>query len=297
MPSHSPILITDLDNTLYDWIDYFGPCFRAMVEELSSATGVDPDELHHQFQAVYSRHQAPEYRWAIRELEFLRSRQPAEVDRLVWSGFSAFVRSRREHLRLYPGVRDTLETLRARGFTVIGVSNAPIREVLRRVRCLRLQEQLDALVAWEGSHTGDRHLAHRTAPTGLALRTFTDAKQKPSTRPYREALRYFAPEDHGKVIVIGDSVANDLVPGRNIGAVTVWARYGSGYAPENYATVRRLSFWKPEKLKDVYDSGVMEPDEVIDDFTQLLHIAESHAPMSDANTRRRQWEAVPAGPA
>ncbi|QOV40263.1 HAD family hydrolase [Streptomyces ferrugineus] len=297
MPSHSPVLITDLDNTLYDWIDYFGPCFRAMVDELSSAADVDPDELHRQFQAVYSRHRAPEYRWAIRELDFLRSRRPDEVNDLVWSGFSAFVRSRSKHLRLYPGVRNTLETLRERGFTVIGVSNAPIREVLRRVRCLRLQEQLDALVAWEGAHSGDRHLAHRSTPAGLALRTFTDAKQKPSTHPYTEALRHFAPQDHGKVLVVGDSVANDLVPGSSIGAVTVWARYGSGYAPENYATVRRLSFWKPEKLKDVYDSEVMEPDAVIDDFTQLLPIAESHVPMSDGITRRRQWEAVPAGPA
>jgi phosphoglycolate phosphatase len=297
MPSHQPVLITDLDNTLYDWIDYFGPCFRAMVDELSSAADVHPDELHRQFQAVYSRHQAPEYRWAIRELDFLRSRQPDEVNDLVWSGFSAFVRSRSKHLRLYPGVKETLKTLRARGFAVIGVSNAPIREVLRRVRCLGLHEHLNALVAWEGVHGGDHHLARRSAPEGFAIRTFTDADQKPSTHPYLEALRCFAPADHDKVLVIGDSVANDLVPGSRIGAVTVWARYGSAYAPENFATVSRLSFWKPDKLKSIYDSEVMRPDEVIDDFTQLLHIAESHVPMLDETARRRQWEAVPAGPA
>ncbi len=272
------VLITDLDNTLYNWIDYFAPCFRAMVEDISLATGVDEDELHRQFQAVYRSYQAPEYRWAICELEVMQKLHTDEVNQLVWSGFNKFIRGRSRHLYLYPGVEDMLRTLKGRGFTVIGVSNAPVREVLSRVRCLKIYEHLDALVAWEGVHRGDQRLASRTVPLGLELHTFPKQHLKPSTHPYDEALRRFAPQSHGRVIVLGDSIGNDLVPGHQIGALTVWARYGTRFEPENFKTLSRLSYWDTEHMKQVYASDVVDPDEIIDEASELIRLVDSYAP-------------------
>ena len=38
-------LITDLDDTLYDWIGFFIPAFYAMVDELVVITGIDKNVL------------------------------------------------------------------------------------------------------------------------------------------------------------------------------------------------------------------------------------------------------------
>jgi len=39
------LLITDLDNTLYDWITYFANSFRAMVKDLATTLDVEEDLL------------------------------------------------------------------------------------------------------------------------------------------------------------------------------------------------------------------------------------------------------------
>ena len=39
------VLITDLDDTLYDWLGFFIPSFYAMVDELVSITGIDKEIL------------------------------------------------------------------------------------------------------------------------------------------------------------------------------------------------------------------------------------------------------------
>lgn len=39
------ILITDLDDTLYDWIGFFIPAFYGLVDEIASITGISKDVL------------------------------------------------------------------------------------------------------------------------------------------------------------------------------------------------------------------------------------------------------------
>ena len=39
------LLITDLDDTLYDWAGFFVPAFYAMVDEIVAITGLDRDGL------------------------------------------------------------------------------------------------------------------------------------------------------------------------------------------------------------------------------------------------------------
>ena len=37
------LLITDLDDTLYDWLGYFIPSFYGMVDEIASITKINKD--------------------------------------------------------------------------------------------------------------------------------------------------------------------------------------------------------------------------------------------------------------
>ena len=56
LTSHMPliVLITDLDNTLYNFVDFFGPAFRAMVHALSKTYGLDEVELVDEFKEVFA---------------------------------------------------------------------------------------------------------------------------------------------------------------------------------------------------------------------------------------------------
>ena len=70
------VLLTDLDNTLYDWTGYFVPSFRAMVVCLSKQTGESVDTLMADFASVFRRHGSVEYSFAIEELETLARLNP-----------------------------------------------------------------------------------------------------------------------------------------------------------------------------------------------------------------------------
>ncbi len=108
-------LLADLDNTLYDWMAYFVPAFRAMVVYLSKETGIDVDTLMADFATVFRRHGSVEYSFAIEELETLARLHPelTPIERVnkYWDAVVSFQRLRRQKLRPYPGVQEMLSKL------------------------------------------------------------------------------------------------------------------------------------------------------------------------------------------
>ena len=49
------LLITDLDDTLYDWTGFFVPAFYAMVDEIVALTGLDRARLLHEYRETHQR--------------------------------------------------------------------------------------------------------------------------------------------------------------------------------------------------------------------------------------------------
>jgi FMN phosphatase YigB (HAD superfamily) len=50
------LLITDLDNTLYDWVTFFTASFRSMVTELTSMLETFEDNLLEEFKSIHQRY-------------------------------------------------------------------------------------------------------------------------------------------------------------------------------------------------------------------------------------------------
>ena len=104
---NSRLLLTDVDNTLFNWVDYFGPSFRSMIHALSRSAGVAEDVLTAAFRDLYRRYGTTEYSFAIQQLSIFADRSTAERDDLVRLATVAFGRTRRKHLRPYNGVTET----------------------------------------------------------------------------------------------------------------------------------------------------------------------------------------------
>lgn len=263
------LLITDLDNTLYNWIDYFGPSFRAMLSSVNRSTQHDEALLYDQFRQVYKYHRDPEYWRAPYELEALSGLSWDDRRRIATSALGAFARTRRRHLKTYTGVISTLAYLKRKNVTIVGVSNAPVRQVLLRARFLGLCQYLDALIAWQGVNELDCLQARRLAARrSLDLHTVPDAARKPDAKAYELALCIHQ-DDRSEVFVVGDSMQTDLQPARAIGAYAVWARYGHEFSTDNFSTVAGLSFWSESKLAATYASNSLSPDFVLEKFQEL----------------------------
>jgi FMN phosphatase YigB (HAD superfamily) len=264
------LLITDLDNTLYNWIDFFGPSFRAMLSSVDRSTRYGETRLYGQFREIYKYHKDPEYWRAPYELEALKSFGWDHQQKIATGALAAFSRTRRRHLKTYAGVIPTLAYLKNRDVTIVGVSNAPVREVLFRARYLGLCQYLDALIAWRGVNELDCQHAHKIATRWeIDLHTLPDAARKPDAKAYELALDVHQNYGRADVFVVGDSMQTDLLPAREIGACAIWARYGHEFSTDNFSTVAGLSFWSESKLAATYASNSLSPDIVLEEFQEL----------------------------
>jgi phosphoglycolate phosphatase len=234
-------LVTDLDNTLYPWVDYIVPSLEAMVESLAATTGLPRVRIVQSLKAVYARHESNEYPFAIQESELFK---PYEADfdsfnaLVVDPARRAFKAARERWLRPYPGVREALEALRRRGLEVIGLSDAPRNAAELRLKWLKLDGHFDALYTLPGYAVPDNvdpEIKRREAAGHYRSRApvveLPHEAEKPSPAGLRRILA-----DRGlagrEVLYVGDSVKKDMPVAEACGALGVWAEYGTYVSAE-----------------------------------------------------------------
>lgn len=137
-------VITDLDDTLFDWVDIWHRSFKAMLDCLVEQSGIPKDTLEREFKAVHQRHGTSEYAFSIQELPSLLERFPGEdLPSKFGEAIHRYNKARKEALALYPGVRETLQTLKANGCVVVGYTESMAFYSNRRVKKLGLDGLLD----------------------------------------------------------------------------------------------------------------------------------------------------------
>jgi len=273
-------VVTDLDNTLYPWVDYIVPALEAMVDSLASTTGLPRVRIVQSLKAVYSHYESNEYPFAIQESEIFK---PYESD---FDSFNALVldparlafkAARDRYLKPYPGVRETLDALRARGLAVVGLTDAPRNAAELRLKHLRLDGHFDALytlprfplpenVAPEIRRKEEAgHYRSRTPVVELPREA-----EKPNPAGLRRILGDLG-RGGGEVLYVGDNVKKDMPVAMACGAVGVWAEYGT-YVSKEYRD--RLAVISATKVtqRHVADESQGRWPLAISSFTQVLEI-------------------------
>jgi phosphoglycolate phosphatase-like HAD superfamily hydrolase len=127
------VVITDLDNTLFDWVDIWFNSFTALFERLTADSGIDREELLDEIRAVHQRHGTSEYAFLIEELPSLREKHPdGDLAQIYDAAIHDFRTARKASLKLFPGVAETLKKLKRHGVLVaswawMGCSTISIR--------------------------------------------------------------------------------------------------------------------------------------------------------------------------
>src|SRR4051812_40558365 len=121
-------LISDFDNTLYDWVGYFVPSFYEMVDVVVDAIRCDRDALLRDFRRVHQAHGDAEHPFSLLETETVARAFPnidrANLSKRLDDAFHAFNRGRKERLRLFSGVLSTLASLTEQGVRIVGHTEA-----------------------------------------------------------------------------------------------------------------------------------------------------------------------------
>ncbi|OFX21538.1 MAG: haloacid dehalogenase, partial [Anaeromyxobacter sp. RBG_16_69_14] len=274
-------VVTDLDNTLYPWVDYIVPSLEAMVASLAATTGLPRIRIVQSLKAVYAQHESNEYPFAIQESDLFQpyERDFASFDALVIKPAQrAFKEARKRFLRPYPGVRAALERIRGRGVNLIALTDAPRNAVELRLKMLELDGLFDAVYALKGYDLPEnvdpeirrRDAAghYRSAKTRVV--ELPRSAEKPNPDGLRRVLADFGLAG-SEVAYVGDNPKKDMPLAEACGALGVWAEYGTYVSVEYRERLAVISAQAVTRRHVAEESPARWPL-AISSFTQVLEI-------------------------
>jgi len=275
------LLVCDFDNTLYDWVSYFVVSFYRMVDEAVAILDVDREQLLDDFRAVHQRFRDSEHPFALLETDSVKERYPGLDRDLVAerldSAFYAFNRARKETLQLYPGVMDTLRTLRAHNVRLVGHTEAKYLAVTDRLKRLQLGSLFSRVYCRErspSSRPASRSGWESNRDTETEIVQLSHHQAKPSGEVLTEICGREGFE-LSEVAYVGDSLFKDMLMANRVGVHAIWAKYGTVAYHGNYESLVRVSHWRDEDIDFERqlrsESNEIRPDFILENrFDELL---------------------------
>ena len=277
------LLICDLDNTLYDWVEYFVPSFYAMVDTAVQITGIDRERLLSDFRAVHQSVRDSEHPFSLLLTDSIKerydNRSRAEVIKILDPAFHAFNSARKRQLTLYPGVREGLEHLVKNGVTLVAHTESKTHGVVDRMRRLNLFHFFKIIYCRERTES---ELTPALDPTWFGdvprekITELKDHQAKPNPAVLMEICRNENMSNFDTAYV-GDSLYRDVLMANRANVFAIWAKYGSVHREGFYEKLIRISHWSDDEIErerlDKQAHGPATPDAIAEtSFTEVAKL-------------------------
>ena len=282
------LLVTDLDNTLWDWVGAWYSSFSALVDSLVVESGVERERLLYEIRFEHQRRHTTEYSNLIAELPCLQnfSDDPAALRRRFDASLHAQNSARKQATKLYPTVRETLDVLKRRGWVIAAYTESGAYWTQWRIAQTGLDGVIDVLYsAPDHDELGGVDLAalrYWSDPSAYRLNQTVHKKlplevRKPNVQVLAQILadQDAVPED---AIFIGDSLMKDIAMAQHLGVCDVHARYGESHERQEYELLRQVTHWSEADVAN--EQRIAAQAEVVPTFTlgrsfgELLDVVE-----------------------
>lgn len=269
------ILITDVDNTLFDWFSVWHASFTAMVAKVQEIEpDIDTARLLQEIREVFQKHGTSEYSYVLEECPSLSH---LSVDNELKPAIEAYRKARAENLKLYPTVRFTLETLRASGIKIIAYTESKRFYTATRIEALGIEDLIDVLYSPADHVIPDGYRTYPDPAPRLRVEETPAGELKPNAHILKAIISANGgrPED---CVYIGDSKAKDIAMANSAGVTSVLAAYGGAHVGDGkkYELLRKVSHWTSETIeheKKVASGQIsIEPKHTIERFSDLLEL-------------------------
>jgi FMN phosphatase YigB (HAD superfamily) len=284
------LLITDLDNTLYDWVTFFAQSFRAMVRSLAQITSISENVLLDDFKLIHQKYSNSEYPYAVLELPSVKSKYAGLSDeallQIVDGALHDFNSTRAKTLRLYEGVASTLSELHDQGVTIVGHTEAISVNAFYRLRKLGIERLFTKLYALDGFvRPHPKGAPEGSEPWEGFIEKVPQTERKPNPTLLLDICNRLD-VTASEAVYVGDSLTRDISMAKQAGVMAVWAKYGTQYDRSLWNVLVRVTHWsdddvrREEELRHQFAN--VKPDLAIDVFTELLPLFREHARHSAA---------------
>jgi phosphoglycolate phosphatase len=165
--------------------------------------------------------------------------------------FHAFNSARKKNLKLYPQVRESLETLKAADIKLVAHTESKLYGVVDRLN------RLDLFPYFTRVYCRERALSpHPTRRGGMEwLDQFPMQKiielSHHQTKPNPTVLLEICSKEGISpelAAYVGDSVARDVLMAKRANVFAIWAAYGAQHPQGMYSDLVRVSHWTAEEI-------------------------------------------------
>lgn len=250
-------LITDLDNTLFDWVDVWYNSFSAMLSKVLEISKVDEETLKSEIRQVHQQHGTSEYAFLLEELpslqEFCRD---GDIRKIFKPAIDDFREARKASLRLYPTVSSTLNTLASRNVKIVAFTESMAFYTNYRLRKLNLDDRIDLLFS-PADHVLPKgidinSIRKYSAESYKLKRTVHKYTPKGQFKPNVEILKAILADIGLSVedcVYVGDSRHKDIAMAEDAGIDHAWAKYGIAQKRPEYDLLREVTHWSDEDVE------------------------------------------------
>lgn len=266
------LLISDLDDTLYDWTSFFVPAFYAMADKIALMTGIEEAVLIDEYRAAHQRLGSVEYPYATLELPSIRAHFGAmsaeEMKTELRPAFNVFNAMRDSHLKLFPGVEEMLKALSEMGITLIAYTESSKENGFYRLQRLGIEPYFKHVYTFESPFVSTHAVSEKVR---------TVQTKKPDVAVI-ERICTGEGYDKSEVMYLGDNLTKDMYMAKLAGVRAVWMHRHDGN-DEYRQKLLDITSWTPaeyerdRELKHYMAEHDIKPDYEISEASQLTEIA------------------------
>lgn len=274
------ILITDVDNTLFDWQRLWYESFFAMSESALAISGLDPEIFYAECSELHQKYGTSEYAFVLTELPSFKLEYGEHVRDVMQPAIEEFRRARALNLKLYDGVASALDELRSKGVMIAAFTESKAFYTSERFRELGLDGRIDFLysppdhdlpIGRQPSYVGLTKTKHRFTPEG---------EYKPNPHllvSIVEELGY----DLSDAVYVGDNLLKDVHMAQSANILDVHAEYGAAqHRAVEYDLLKKVTHWTPEMVareREALRPGAINPTHCLrTTFSDIVNIMEGY---------------------
>jgi len=250
--------VTDVDNTLFDWVEMWSSGFEILLRDLVEFLDLDENTIKRSIRRanqILGTSECSEVMFHLDIIDDVKRNQRSNELREMSARFQS---AKDAATHLYAGVLATLNCLRTSGFRIVCLTESVRPYAEARAVHLGLDGLADLLVCpkfdlTEGFASGMGISLKRTP-----VMTLRKNLRKPDPRVLLcVAERFDVPISN--IVYVGDSLFKDITMANSAGARGFWAKYGDAAASSKYNTLREVSHWPDGDILAEIELGFVQP--------------------------------------
>jgi phosphoglycolate phosphatase-like HAD superfamily hydrolase len=248
-------VVTDLDDTIWDWLLMWYNSFEPYLRRISNEFNVDIEVLKKDFKEIHQKYGSGEFSFVYHELKSLSQAQKDTFDKSDHKKKSIiheYNSLKKNNLVLCNGVLKTLKKIKENGALIVGFTESNAFFTKYRIKHLELDGLLDCVYAPVDMGIPDNVYKYYSEefwqPDITEMRYLPKSVIKPAPEILEIILKDFNANKES-TIYIGDKLDKDISMANVASITSVYAQYGHKIETKEYELLRDVTHWTEKDVQ------------------------------------------------